>query len=586
MVLRNRTRYGDYDKFYQNVFRGRGRTRAGTQVSISAYNNATAAREPLQSDRSQSSPLTTGAIKHKLLTGLELGRQETDNFRNTGYFDTVALAEHRSTCRSANPRTTLPVSCRQSATDADNHGTAKMAAVYVQDEIVLSKQWQVVAGLRYDNFKVDFRNNRTASNFSSSDDLFSPRAGLVFKPIEVRVAVCQLLADVSAARGRAAQSRCRPRMSRWIRKSSRTTRSARSGMCRRTSPSPPRCTVGAHQCLNGDPTVNRDSASTVSVPRESSWRSPGALPIRGASSARYAYQDGEILTDQTATLKKGATLGQVPENTFSLWNRYDFTPRWGVGLGVMYRDEMFAATENIVTPASQRRPARLHASGRRGVLHDQRSAARAAQRREPVRRRVLCDREQQHEHHAGIAARSASLVRRELLDDCCPGYALRRGRSPGQLVIPVYSGKGCGSGRPGQGTCEDRLRHVHCTLQWASFVKNKPFHRRLGFAFAGILHALRQENSFRTQAVVACVVLGGLFYLRPAPGWWAAIILAVVLVLAAELMNTALELLVDHLHPEQHSRIKLVKDCAAGAVLVTSIGAIGVAIAFLCDFLG
>jgi len=74
-------------------------------------------------------------------------------------------------------------------------------------------------------------------------------------------------------------------------------------------------------------------------------------------------------------------------------------------------------------------------------------------------------------------------------------------------------------------------------------------------------------------------------YLRPAPLWWAIMAVTVMLVLAAELFNTALEILVDHLHPDQHPRIKLVKDCAAGAVLVISIAAVGVAVALLCDSL-
>lgn len=114
-------------------------------------------------------------------------------------------------------------------------------------------------------------------------------------------------------------------------------------------------------------------------------------------------------------------------------------------------------------------------------------------------------------------------------------------------------------------------------------MKNKAFHQRLGFAVAGIVHALRSEYSFRLQVLAACIVLASLAFLRPSPAWWAIIGLTVVLVLAAELFNTAIELLVDHLHPDQHPQIKLVKDCAAGAVLVISVGAIGVAVAFLCD---
>jgi undecaprenol kinase len=115
-------------------------------------------------------------------------------------------------------------------------------------------------------------------------------------------------------------------------------------------------------------------------------------------------------------------------------------------------------------------------------------------------------------------------------------------------------------------------------------MKNKAFHHRLGFAIAGIVVALRSENSFRFHVGAACAVLVVLAYLRPQPMWWAIIVLTVMLVLAAELFNTAMEHLADHLHPEQHPSIKLVKDCAAGAVLVGSIGALCVAAAFVSDF--
>ena len=57
-------------------------------------------------------------------------------------------------------------------------------------------------------------------------------------------------------------------------------------------------------------------------------------------------------------------------------------------------------------------------------------------------------------------------------------------------------------------------------------------------------------------------------------------------VLAAELFNTALEELTDHLHPGRHARIKIVKDVAAAAVLVASLGALCVAAAFLYDKFG
>jgi diacylglycerol kinase (ATP) len=114
-------------------------------------------------------------------------------------------------------------------------------------------------------------------------------------------------------------------------------------------------------------------------------------------------------------------------------------------------------------------------------------------------------------------------------------------------------------------------------------VKNLSLQRRLGFAVNGLITTLRSENSFRVHVVSAAGVLGILIWRRPAPLWWAAIIVTMTIVLAAELINTAVEHLADHLHPDRHPRIKVVKDCAAAAVLVASIGALGVAAAFVWD---
>jgi undecaprenol kinase len=104
-------------------------------------------------------------------------------------------------------------------------------------------------------------------------------------------------------------------------------------------------------------------------------------------------------------------------------------------------------------------------------------------------------------------------------------------------------------------------------------MKNRPFHERLGFALDGIRAVWRSERSFRTQCWCALAAAAVTIALRP--GWmWAAIIaLATALVLAFELMNSALEYLIDHVHPDIAPAIKRAKDAAAGAVLLASFGA-------------
>jgi undecaprenol kinase len=113
--------------------------------------------------------------------------------------------------------------------------------------------------------------------------------------------------------------------------------------------------------------------------------------------------------------------------------------------------------------------------------------------------------------------------------------------------------------------------------------KNQPFSTRLRFALAGMAHAFRTERSLKTQGLVLLLVLLVLLILRPAPLWWALVIIASAAVLAAELFNTAIERLADHLHPELHPEIRIVKDCAAAAVLCLAIGAIGVAVALAVE---
>lgn len=111
--------------------------------------------------------------------------------------------------------------------------------------------------------------------------------------------------------------------------------------------------------------------------------------------------------------------------------------------------------------------------------------------------------------------------------------------------------------------------------------KNQHFLRRLRFALDGLSHTLRTERSFQTQAVLFVVVIVAMLLVRPGPIWWAAVALACSGVLGAELFNTAIEHLADHLHPDIHPQIRMVKDCAAAAVLIASLGAVGVAMALV-----
>jgi diacylglycerol kinase (ATP) len=113
--------------------------------------------------------------------------------------------------------------------------------------------------------------------------------------------------------------------------------------------------------------------------------------------------------------------------------------------------------------------------------------------------------------------------------------------------------------------------------------KNRPLFVRFGFALSGVWLALRSEASLRTQAAAFVLVTVALFVLRPAPVWWALVLFGSCAVLAAELFNSAIERLADHVQPQLHADIRFVKDCAAAGVLLMVLGALAIAAALVAE---
>ena len=347
--LRNRTLYGDYDKFYQNVYPGGAATvdENGVMVApISAYNNAQQ-RENLFNQTDLVFSLTTGSVEHELLTGVEIGRQETDNFRNTGFFNDEL---ETVTAPVSSPTISIPVTFRQDEDDNDNHVETNVAAIYVQDQVKLSEHFQAVLGLRYDQFDVDFDNNRTGVRLESDDDLVSPRAGLIYKPVEpVSLYASYSMTYLPRAGAQmtsltATNEALDPEEyenyeigAKW---DLRPYLSLSAAVYRLD-----RTNVAIPDPLDPSLSILVDGQKTEGVELGISGQVTEAWSMFGG----YAYQDGELTATASATAVDGATLAQLPEHKISLWNRYQLTPAWGVGLGLMYQSDMYTSTDNTVT---------------------------------------------------------------------------------------------------------------------------------------------------------------------------------------------------------------------------------------------
>jgi diacylglycerol kinase (ATP) len=84
--------------------------------------------------------------------------------------------------------------------------------------------------------------------------------------------------------------------------------------------------------------------------------------------------------------------------------------------------------------------------------------------------------------------------------------------------------------------------------------------------FRGLTLAARSESAVRQELAVLAVAFPLGFFLAPGVGWYVAMIGVLWVVMAVELLNTAVEKLADHVTPEWHAQIGMIKDCGSAAV--------------------
>lgn len=95
----------------------------------------------------------------------------------------------------------------------------------------------------------------------------------------------------------------------------------------------------------------------------------------------------------------------------------------------------------------------------------------------------------------------------------------------------------------------------------------------LAHAFDGVLYAVKAERNLVIHFAMAALVTTLAFALRCTPVEWYILIILFGLVISAELINTAIETVINLVSPQYHPLAKLAKDTAAGAVLVMSVAA-------------
>lgn len=341
--IHNQTNFTTYDKIYQNVLPG-AVSANGSDVSLSAYNNAQQ-RKNVFNQTDLTYDARTGSVGHTLLLGAELARQVTDNFRNTGFFNDTAAT---FIAPVASPTITVPMTFRQSATDANNHVANTSRAVYAQDQVELSPYVQVIAGVRYENFDIRFHNNRTDTDLARSDAMVSPRAGILFKPVTTASIYANYSVSYLPSAGDQFSSLTDVTQALEPEKFANVEAGAKWDVSDRLA-----LTAAAYRLDRSNTRAPNPSDPSMTV-QTGSQRSTGyELGITGNITSRWDVAGGfsrqrAVIVSTTSSAPAGTTVPLVPASTLSLWNKYQLAPRFGLALGVMRQSDMYAAISNTV----------------------------------------------------------------------------------------------------------------------------------------------------------------------------------------------------------------------------------------------
>lgn len=362
--IKNHTRYASYNKFYQNVYAASAVNNSG-QFSTEAYADYTD-RDNLINQTDVTYAAKWGEVEHKLLAGLELATQDTDNARLNGFFNNNPLTT--STLLNVNVSTTtgnMPVSF---IANRHNKSTVDVIGLYVQDQIILSPQWQAIVGLRHDRFTTKFdgvRNQNTtpiAEQFNVTDNLLSPRAGLIFKPVEpVSIYANYSISYVPRA-GDQLTSLTVTNQSFDPEKFINYEVGAKWDVNRNLA-----LTAAVYKLERENVQVADPSNPAAQILVDGQTTKGIELGITGDVTDKWsmfggvAFQDGEITKQQgsgSSAVLKGSELAQTPDRTLSLWNRYNINETWGVALGVISTSERYAAlptaTQSTILPGYTR----------------------------------------------------------------------------------------------------------------------------------------------------------------------------------------------------------------------------------------
>ncbi|OYW56278.1 MAG: hypothetical protein B7Y80_07635 [Hyphomicrobium sp. 32-62-53] len=344
--VRNHTFLATYDKVYANIF-ANGPV-IGGNVALGGYINGTE-RDTFVNQTDVTFRWDMGqGIRHTLLAGTEFSYQETDNFRNNPTFPPGSTP-----VPFANPTTFATIPFNVFARDW--HTEVETQSVYTQDQLEITKYFELIGGLRFDRFDVGF-DGRTAGvnggnpqSLNRVDEVWSHRVGAVFKPTEtasIYIATSNSFLPGAgdqfgnlAAAGGVSGDNLEPEEFqndeigfKW----EIAPRLFFNGAMFRLDRS--------NQIITAGPQIGQQVGLTRTEGGELSLT--GFVTKDWQISASWGHQIARVV--EAAPANVGKDVPFVPENIYALWNRYQVLPWFGAGLGIIHQDSSFAELNNRV----------------------------------------------------------------------------------------------------------------------------------------------------------------------------------------------------------------------------------------------
>ncbi len=375
LKVKNSARYANYNKFYQNIFADSAIAN-NSNFTVRGYIDFTN-RENLMNQTDLTYTAKWGSIEHQLLAGLELATQDTDNSRLAAFFNnnfTTSGTQVTLNANNASEIGNIPVTFRANLINGnnsyrDNQSTIDVIGVYLQDQIKFNEHWRAIVGLRHDRFETQFDgvrrsgvNTSVSESFNVTDNFLSPRAGLIYKPIEPVSIYANYSVSYVPRAGDQLTSLTITNQSFEPEKFINYEIGAKWNITNDFA-----FTAAIYQLDRENVQVTDPTNTALQILVDGQETMGIELGVAGNVNSKWsvfggiALQDGKITKQQgsgTSAVLKGAELGQTPDRTLSLWNKYEINEMWSIALGIVSTSARYAlsptATQSTLLPGYTR----------------------------------------------------------------------------------------------------------------------------------------------------------------------------------------------------------------------------------------